>query len=229
MATDHDQLTADRRTDRGNGPTRRLRKAGFVPGVLYQKGEESIPVAFGGRELRKVIHSSGYTGVVDLAIDGETTRPAVLRDVQVEPTRDAVLHVDFQQVDLTVEIEASVPLRLIETPIGVREEGGVLDQPVFEIQVKALPDSIPEAIEHDVSEFNIGDTLTLADLSAPTGVEILGEPETSLASVILPTAEEPEPVDDELLEGELAEGEEGEEGEAPEEGGGESGEGESEE
>jgi large subunit ribosomal protein L25 len=228
MATDHDQLMAERRTDRGNGPTRRLRRAGFVPGVLYQKGEESIPVAFGGRELRKVIHSSGYTGVIDLEIDGETSRPAVLRDIQVEPTRDAVLHVDFQQVDLTVEIEVSVPLRLIETPIGVREEGGVLDQPVFEVQVRALPDSIPEAIEHDVSELNIGATLTLADLPAATGVEILGEPDTPLASVILPTAEEPEPAEGELLEGELGEGAEGEEGYAAGEGG-ESGEGESEE
>lgn len=228
MATDHDQLMAERRTDRGNGPTRRLRRAGFVPGVLYQKGEESISVAFGGRELRKVIHSSGYTGVIDLEIDGEASRPAVLRDIQVEPTRDAVLHVDFQQVDLTVEIEVSVPLRLIETPIGVREEGGVLDQPVFEVQVRALPDSIPEAIEHDVSELNIGDTLTLADLPAATGVEILGEPDTPLASVILPTAEEPEPAEGELLEGELGEGAEGEEGYAAGEGG-ESGEGESEE
>ena len=228
MATDHDQLMAERRTDRGNGPTRRLRRAGFVPGVLYQKGEESISVAFGGRELRKVIHSSGYTGVIDLEIDGETSRPAVLRDIQVEPTRDAVLHVDFQQVDLTVEIEVSVPLRLIETPIGVREEGGVLDQPVFEVQVRALPDSIPEAIEHDVSELNIGDTLTLADLPAATGVEILGEPDTPLASVILPTAEEPEPAEGELLEGELGEGAEGDEGYAAGEGG-ESGEGESEE
>ena len=141
---------------------------------------------------------------------------------------NAVLHVDFQQVDLTVEIEVSVPLRLIETPIGVREEGGVLDQPVFEVQVRALPDSIPEAIEHDVSELNIGDTLTLADLPAATGVEILGEPDTPLASVILPTAEEPEPAEGELLEGELGEGAEGEEGYAAGEGG-ESGEGESEE
>ena len=229
MATDHDQLTAERRIERGNGPTRRLRKAGFVPGILYQKGEDSFAVAFAGRELRKVLHSSGYTGVVDVEIDGETVRPAVLRDVQVEPTRDAVLHVDFQEVDLTVEIEASVPLRLIEIPIGVREEGGVLDQPVFEVQVRALPDSIPEAIEHDVSELNIGDTLTLGDLAAPTGVEILGEPEVGLASVTLPTAEEPELEEGELLEGELPEGEYGEGRVAPEDGGGESGEGESEE
>ncbi len=226
---DHDQLTAERRTERGNGPTRRLRRSGFVPGILYQRGENSISVAFGARELRRVLQSSGYTGVVDLEIDGEKARPAVLRDVQVEPTRDAVLHVDFQEVDLTVEIEASVPLRLVETPIGVREEGGVLDQPVFEVQVRALPDSIPEAIEHDVSELNIGDTLTLGDLSAPTGVEILGEPETPLASVTVPTAEEPEPVEGELLEGEAAEGEQAPEAEASEEGAGESDEGGSEE
>jgi large subunit ribosomal protein L25 len=202
---DHDQLTASRRTGRGNGPTRRLRREGLVPGVLYQKGEPGISLAFGARELRRVIASSGFTGVVDVEIDGETSRPAVLRDVQVEPTRDDVLHVDFQQVDLKVAIQAAVPLHLTGTPVGVREDGGIIDQPIYEVDVSALPDAIPEVLEHDVSGMGVGDTLFVSDLAAPSGVEIVSDPELALASVSVPSAA-PEPA----AEGEeaaLAEGE----------------------
>jgi large subunit ribosomal protein L25 len=213
---DHDQLTARRRTGRGNGPTRRLRREGLVPGVLYQKGEPGISLAFGARELRRVISSSGYTGVVDVEIDGEAVRPAVLRDIQVEPTRDDVLHVDFLQVDLKVAIQAAVPLHLTGTPVGVREDGGIIDQPIYEVDVSALPDAIPESLEHDVSEMGIGDTLFVSDLTAPSGVEIVSDPELALASVSVPSAE-PEPEPEVEVEGEVGE-ETAETGEGDDEG-----------
>lgn len=195
----HEQLTAQTRTELGNGPTRRLRRTGRVPGVLYQKGSDSIALSFDGRELRRALAGTGRTSVIDVSIDGEGARPAVFRDWQLDPVRDDVMHVDFQQVDLTAELEMAVPLHLTGTAIGVREGGGILDQVLLEVNVTALPDSIPDAIEFDVSELEVGATITVADLSAPAGVSITEDPEHVVASIALPTQE---PVEDEVAEGE---------------------------
>ncbi len=115
-----------------------------------------------------------------------------MRDAQLDPVREEVQHVDLQQVDLTVALEMSVPLHLVGTAVGVRE-GGILDQVLLEVAVSALPDRIPDAIEYDVSELEVGGAITVADLSAPEGVEIIESDEQFVASVTLPSAE---PVDE---------------------------------
>jgi large subunit ribosomal protein L25 len=188
MATEHEQLTASERTEFGNGPTRRLRRSGRTPGVLYQKGGDSIALAFDAHRLRRVLSGTGRTSVVDVSIDGSTPRPAVLRDWQLHPVREDVMHVDFEQVDLTVAIEMSVPLHLTGTAVGVRE-GGVLDQVLMEVVVRALPDRIPDAIELDVSELEVGSSVAVGELEAPEGVEITEAPEHVVASVTLPSQE----------------------------------------
>ena len=192
MAQEHEQLTASVRTALGTGPTRRLRREGRTPGILYQKGGDSIALAFDTRELWRAVSGTGRTSVIDVAIGGETPRPAVLRDAQLDPVREEVQHVDLQQVDLTVALEISVPLHLVGTAVGVRE-GGILDQVLLEVAVSALPDRIPDAIEYDVSELEVGGAITVADLSAPEGVEIIESDEQFVASVTLPSAE---PVDE---------------------------------
>jgi large subunit ribosomal protein L25 len=184
----HEQLTAHIRTELGNGPTGRLRRTGRVPGILYQKGSDSIALSFDGRELRRALAGTGKTNVIDVSIDGEGARPAVFRDWQLDPVRDDVMHVDFQQVDLTTELEMAVPLHLTGTPAGVRD-GGILDQVLLEVNVTALPDSIPDAIEYDVSELEVGASVTVADLSAPAGVSISEDPEHVVASITLPSQE----------------------------------------
>jgi large subunit ribosomal protein L25 len=206
----HVALSAQKRTEFGNGPTRRLRRGGHVPGIVYQPGSPSLAFALPERELRRVL-AEGRTGVIDLSVEGESTRPVLLKDWQLDPVRGDVLHVDFQEVDLTQDIEAPAQIVLVGSSIGVRE-GGVLDQTLREVLVRALPEALPDHLDLDVSELNVGDSITVAGLVAPEGVEIVTEPETVVASVIAPTVE-PEEEPEELEEGE--EGEALEEGEAP--------------
>lgn len=182
----HVALSAQQRTQFGNGPTRRLRREGLVPGIIYQPGGPSLPLAVGGRELRRALNEGGRTGVIDLKIGGDASRPVLLKDWQLDPVRGEVTHVDFQEVDLTQEVQTSVALTLVGTAMGVRE-GGVLDQTLREVEVSALPDSLPDHIELDVSALEVGAAVTVADLAAPAGVTIVSDPETVIASVVAPS------------------------------------------
>lgn len=204
----HISLNAQERTEFGDGPARRLRRKGFVPGVVYQPGSPSLALSLPDRELRRAL-AEGRTAVIDLTIDGSGARPVLLKDWDLHPVRGNVLHVDFQEVDLTVEVEAPVSVVLVGVPAGVKE-GGVLDQTLREIVVRALPDTLPDHLEIDVSELDIGSSTSVADITAPPGVTIVTEPEIVVASVVAPSVEEVE----EPEEGEeLAEGEEPVEGE----------------
>ena len=182
----HVALTAQTRTEFGNGPSRRLRRQGLVPGVVYQPGGPSLPLALPGHDLKRTL-VEGRTSVIDLRIGDDTARPVLVKDWQLHPTRGDVMHVDFQEVDLTQEITTPVALTLVGSAIGVRD-GGVLDQPLREGEVSALPDALPDEIQADVSGLAVGDAMTVADLVAPAGVTIVSDPETVVASVVAPSA-----------------------------------------
>jgi large subunit ribosomal protein L25 len=181
----HVSLTAQPRTEFGNGPARRLRQQGLVPGVVYQPGKPSLALSLSDRELRRALHE-GRTGVIDLVIGDAPARSVLLKDWQLHPLHLEVVHVDFMEVDLTQTIEAPVQITLSGVPVGVRE-GGVLDQPLREVIVSALPDSLPDHIEIDVEELTVGDSVTVADLHAPEGVTIVTDSETVVASVVAPS------------------------------------------
>ena len=205
----HVTLTAHARTEFGNGPTRRLRRTGLVPGIVYQPGGPSLPLALPDRDLRRALQE-GRTGVIDLAVSGERTRPVLVKDWQLHPVRGDVLHVDFQEVDLTQEVEAPIPLVLVGSAVGVRE-GGVLDQPLREVIVSALPDALPDHLEVDVSELAVGDSVSVGQMAAPAGVTIVTDAETTIASVVAPSAviveeDEEEEGEEEIVEGADAEG-----------------------
>lgn len=195
----HVLLTAQQRTELGNGPTRRLRREGLVPGIVYQPGTESLAFAVNARELRRAFADGGRTGVIDLSI-GDSTRPVLLKDWQLDPVRGDVTHVDFQEVNLREVTQASVAITLVGSPVGVRD-GGVLDQPLREVDVSALPDDLPDEIELDVSGLAVGDSVTVAGIAAPAGVTIDSDPELVVASVVPPTVEV-EVDEDEVVEGE---------------------------
>jgi len=198
----HVTLTAHARTEFGNGPTRRLRRKGLVPGIVYQAGGLSLPLALPDRDLRRALQE-GRTGVIDLSIGGDQTRPVLVKDWQLHPVRGDVMHVDFQQVDLTQEVEAPIPLVLVGSAVGVRE-GGVLDQPLREVVVSALPDALPDHLEVDVSDLAVGDSVSVGQIVAPAGVTIVTDPETTIASVVAPSAvvvEEAEEAEEEIVEG----------------------------
>lgn len=201
----HTRLDAQSRTEFGNGPSRRLRRRGLVPGVVYQRGADSLPVAFPDRELRRALSDGGRTSVIDLSIGGEAPRPVLFKEWQLDPVRGELVHVDFMQVDLTQEIEAPVAVVLTGDAIGVRE-GGILDQTLREVTVSALPDALPDAVEIDVSGLGVGDSITVGDLTAPPGSTITSDPELGVASVVAPTAPAEEPGE---AEGEAVEADEG--------------------
>jgi large subunit ribosomal protein L25 len=217
MAGERIKLQVTEREGRGSSDARRLRKAGFIPGVLYGKGKSSYAICVPERELRRVLTGQGgLHAILDVVLEGrQSTHASILKDYQQDPIRGHISHIDLHEVRLDQPIQSSVTVQLVGEPAGVKE-GGVLSQVQREINVEALPMEIPEHIDLDVSGMNIGDTLRLADLAPIDGVTYLDNPdETVLATVGLPAREiEPEP--EELEEGELPEGEVPEGEEAPE-------------
>ncbi len=191
----HVALHAHARTEFGNGPTRRLRQQGRVPGIVYQSGGPSLAFSLPGHDLRKALNE-GRTSVIDLVVGDEPARPVLVRDWQLHPVHLGVLHVDFQQVDLTQEVEAPVQISLVGNAVGVID-GGVLDQPLREVVVSALPDSLPDHIEIDVSELAIGDSISVGDIVAREGVVIVTDPETVVASVVAPSSDVGEEAEEE--------------------------------
>jgi large subunit ribosomal protein L25 len=210
MAGERVKLQVRERERRGSADARRLRKEGFIPGVLYGNGKQPHAICIPERDLRRVLTgSSGLHAILDIELEGQkTTHASILKDFQQDPIRGHISHVDLQEVRLDQPIQAAVTVQLVGEPEGVKE-GGVLSQVQREINVEALPMEIPDHIDLDVSGMAIGDTLRLADLPAREGVKYLDDPEeTVLATVTLPTkVEEPEPEAEELEEGEVPEGE----------------------
>jgi large subunit ribosomal protein L25 len=225
MAGERMKIDVRPRSGRGSADARRLRREGFVPGVLYGRGE---PAAFAvaERELRRVLTGpAGLHAILDVELDGGRMQPAILKEYQQDPVKGRLLHVDLQEVRLDQPITASVAVTLLggEDAPGVRE-GGVLSQVAREVTVEALPMEIPEHIDVDVSEMEIGGTLRLAELSAPEGVTFLDDAEeTVIATITAPTRaiedEEAEAAAAEAAEAAegLEEGEEAPEGAAAEE------------
>jgi large subunit ribosomal protein L25 len=215
MAGERTKLIVTQRTGLGSPESRRLRREGLVPGVLYGTGEP-IPITIAERELRRALTGAGgLHSILDVEIDGKgETHASILKEYQVHPVRGGVTHVDLQEVRLDRAIQASVTVLLNggEDAPGVRE-GGVLSQPLREVTVEALPLEVPEHIDLDVSGMEIGATLRISDLTAPDDVTLLDDPELVVATVTAPTkVVEPEPTEEELAAMEAeAEGVEGEE------------------
>jgi large subunit ribosomal protein L25 len=223
MAGERTKLVVVQREGLGSAKSRRLRKKGLIPGVLYGSGEP-VAISITERELRRALTgAAGLHSILDVEIDGlGQTHASILKEYQVDPVRGGVTHVDLQEVRLDQTIQASVSVQLHggDDAPGVRE-GGVLSQPLREVTVEALPLEMPEHLDLDVSGMDIGATLRISDLTAPEGTTLLDDPEMVVATVTAPTkVVEPEPTEEELAaleaEGEAAEGEEGAEGEAAE-------------
>jgi large subunit ribosomal protein L25 len=210
MASQQTRLNAQPRTVDGSRSARRLRREGRVPGVLYGGTGEPVPFDVDARELRHALHARG--AVLEVVVGDETT-PAVLKDAQRHPVRGETMHIDLIRVRLDVAIQSTVILELtgVEDAPGVKE-GGVLEQPVRELNVEALPTDIPESITFDASNLEIAATLTLAEITAPDKVTLLDDPETVVATIVAPRLEV-ETTDEIETETGLV-GEEGAEGEA---------------
>jgi large subunit ribosomal protein L25 len=194
MASQSTKLSISPRTPEGSRATRRLRRSGRVPGVLY--GGDGEPIAFSAdaRELRNALAARG--AVLEVVADGEAT-PAVLKNAQYHPVRGETMHVDLLRVNLDVAIHAVVPLELVgaEEAPGVKN-GGVLEHITRELNIEALPTEIPEALTYDVSAMEINDTVTLADVPVPAHVTLLDDPEETVIATLSPPRVDTE--DDEI-------------------------------
>ncbi|MDE3190438.1 MAG: 50S ribosomal protein L25 [Acidobacteriota bacterium] len=223
MAGERTKLVVKQRENVGSRESRRLRREGHIPGVLYGGGEP-VAISVAERELRRALTgAAGLHSILDVEIDGHgKTHASILKEYQVDKVRGHITHVDLQEVPLDKPIHASVSVHLHggEDAPGVRE-GGVLSQPLREVNIEALPLEVPEHLDLDVSHMEIGGTLRIADVAAPAGVTLLDDPETVVATVTAPTRVVEEESEEAAAEGEeaAAEGEEAPEGEAPAEGG----------
>ena len=216
MSGDRFRLEVKERQELGSPESRRLRKQGLVPGVLYGNGDPTA-IVIEERKLRAALTTdSGLHAVLDVVVEGTSaTHPSILKDYQRDPIRGLVSHVDLQEVRLDRPIQAAVQLHLVgaEDAPGVRE-GGVLSSPTTAVNVEALPMEIPESIEVDVTSLEMNESLRLADVPALEGVTFLDDLQETVIATIAPPRVEIEPEPEEELE--AVEGEEGEEGEAPE-------------
>ena len=222
MASDRVTMKVEGRTDFGSRSSRRLRRSGFVPGIVYGGGKDARHFQVAERDIRNVLARGG--ALIDVELDGSST-PVVVKEQQRHPVKGSLVHLDLLEVRLDEAIESEVPIELLgaEDAPGVKE-GGVLEHVTHQITVSALPTEIPESIPADVSGMEIGDTLQLAMVPAPQGAEFaLGEgvdPEEVTVATLSPPRieEEPEPELEEEAElvgedGEPIEREEGEEAE----------------
>ena len=214
MATNRPRIDVRKREQFGSRVSRRLRRSGQIPGVVYGTPDGScITFSADARELRRVLVGAG--ALIDLKVDGEA-RPVIVKDMQLHPVRGELLHVDFLQVRLDEKIQTTVPLQAegADDAPGVKE-GGVLELPTHQLNIEALPTEIPEAITVDVSGLGMAETMHLSALTPPSGVTFLDDPdETIVATIVIPTEEpaEPEVEEEAELVGEEAAAEAGAEG-----------------
>jgi large subunit ribosomal protein L25 len=213
-------LPVEERAEQGTRAVRRLRREGFVPGVVYGgTNGDSIAFKVDARVLRSALHDG--SALLDLKVGGGKARPVIVKDQQFHPVRGNLLHIDFLQVRLDEKIQSPVAVELIgaEEAPGVKE-GGVLEHVTRELNTEALPTDIPERIEVDVSGMEAAATMHLSEITPPAGVTFLDDPEdTIIATITVPTEvpEEPEIEEEAELVGEEAEAEAAAEGATGEE------------
>ncbi len=223
------QVSLRARTGRspGSRSSRRIRREGFTPAVVYGTGLDPILVAVDSHDLHVALHTdAGSNAIISLEIEGGDTVTTMARVIERHPFRNEYRHVDFVKVDLTQTVHADVAIHFEGTPIGV-EEGGVFSPARTHVQVDVLPTDIPPFIELDISAVELGSSLRVADLPEIEGLVYLDDPESVVMSITAPAAEiVEEPEIDEEAEAEAEEGEEPTEGDAeeaaPDEGQGES-------
>jgi large subunit ribosomal protein L25 len=181
-------LSALSREGTGKGAARTLRSQGQVPAVIYGHGRDPQALSLNARDLDKMLsHIQAESTVIEVTVGGQTAK-TLIREIQRHPIRRQILHVDFQALVAGEKVTVSIPIVLTGIPEGVRLEGGVLDQTLREIEIEVDPSNIPDHIEYDVTNMVIGDSVHISDLKAPEGVEVLDDPETSVAVVAAPRA-----------------------------------------
>jgi large subunit ribosomal protein L25 len=196
----------------GKGVARKIRKQGTIPAILYGREMETIPLTVSPHDLKKALSTeAGENTLLDLHIkEGgeEITKMVLLRDVQYDHLTSRPIHFDFQEILMKELITVKVPVEVVGKAPGILE-GGILEEILREIEVECLPDAIPNVIEVDVSQLEIGDSIHIGDLTLPEGVAVLNDPDETIITILSPVMEEAKPaaVEAEAVAAEAKEGE----------------------
>ena len=178
-------LEATIRKDTGSAESRRLRSAGSIPAIVYGLGMDPKSVSIDAREFTNALKTEAGTNVIlTLSIGKKDKVTALPREIQRHPYKDEILHVDLIQIDLTQTVEADVSVSFTGTPMGVKEEGGVVQTVNNTITIVALPAAIPSSLELDISELNVGDNAVARDVKLPDGVDLANEEDDSILVTI---------------------------------------------
>jgi large subunit ribosomal protein L25 len=198
---DRVKLVVSERTDVGTTFAKRLRKQGLIPGVLYSAGKEAKPFTVSAHDLREAMASgSGRHAVLDVVFEGHKRgHAAVFKEIQLSAVKQHITHIDLHEIQLDEPIETKVTMQLDGAAAGIKA-GGVLEIVTHEINVRGLPQDIPEHIVMDISDVEIGQTVRVKDVPLPSGITALDDAEDALFHIVLPRVEEAE-------EGEEAAGE----------------------
>jgi large subunit ribosomal protein L25 len=186
------ELSVERRDGAGKGAAKRLRRLGRVPAILYGGRSEPVPLSVSPKDVQRVLHArAGGSVLVNVKLPGESEpRAAVVRDLQFDPVREVLLHVDLQAVRMDEQITVEVPIRVMGEAAGVKEQSGVLAVLLRTVEVACLPTQIPERIDVDVSPLRIHDVITVGDLKLPEGIRVTLAPGQAVVTVSPPMAEE---------------------------------------
>ena len=212
-------VKASQRDGRGKNDARRARRDGYVPVTVYGGEGEAVSAMAPLRELAAILRSdAGYNSIFTIDVEGIGASEVMFHDRQIDPVRGRLVHADLKRLVKGQKIEVTVPLHLIGEPYGVREEEGVLEQIMRELEVRCDPRNIPDAINLDVSNLKVHDVLHVSDIPADSNIEVLDEPESVIATVGIvreepveaPAATEEEPTEPEVI-GKGKKDEEGEE------------------
>ncbi len=188
-------LEVQPRGELGKNKVKDLREKGFIPAVIYAEGKKSQPIKVSHRQLWQLIHQHRLESmVINLKMQDDKKQKGsmscLIKEIQHDPVKGDIIHVDFNEISLTKVIRVNVPVVAKGEPIGVKQEGGSLEHILWEIEVECLPTDIPKDIEVDVSLLKIGDDIHIKDIAFPSNIKVMNNPEAIVFSVTAPIKEE---------------------------------------
>ena len=188
------KLKAEKRQDLKTSTTKSIRERGFIPSVIYGQGTEPSTIAVESIELLKTVRDEGRNAILTLDVEGESV-DVMLHEYQTNPVTSDVTHIDFYVVNLTEAMDVDVAVHLEGEALGSKE-GGIVQQPSYELEVRAMPRDIPEEIIVNISELDIGDSISVSDLPVSDKYEILDDQDATIVTVLPPEEEEEESTED---------------------------------
>jgi large subunit ribosomal protein L25 len=185
-------LEAKPRNERGKNASRRQRAQGLLPITVYGGGKETASANLVKREFATLLRGHGRNVIFTLNVDGAST-PVKIAEMQVDPVKGTLIHMDLMRISLTEKSKFEIPVRTVGESDGVKNLSGILEVVTHSLEVRCLPGDLPSIIEVDVTPLGIGDNFKVSDLKLDSKIEILDDPETVIATVVAPRAEEPTP------------------------------------